>query len=226
MFKKLALKYLCDVRQDVKDQIVAEIDARSQPEMQRWMDMDRWNDDSRARLRAVIRGVIEEFVKAEQARAEPAYKAELMEERKRREQLEQRVNELVEENQRSRQVAEEAERSAAIRAELQRLGVAKVDLAYQGGAGRDSARRRRAADREDGRESDAGVSDAVRERESGAAAGADRGRVGSGRRRRRRAPGGARIDLDKIRPGMSPEELDTSTPGDLACGVADAARRE
>ena len=53
------------------------------------------------------------------------------EERKRRESLEQRVNELVAENQRARAAAEEAERSAAIRAELQRLGVAKIDLAYR-----------------------------------------------------------------------------------------------
>ena len=55
----------------------------------------------------------------------------MQEERKRREQLERRLNELVEENKRSRQMAEEAERSAAIRAELQRLGVAKVDLAFK-----------------------------------------------------------------------------------------------
>ena len=82
-------------------------------------------------MRAVVRGAMEEFLKQEHTKAEPAYKAELVEERRRREQLEQRVNELVQENQRSRQVAEEAERSSAIRAELQRLGVAKVDLAYR-----------------------------------------------------------------------------------------------
>jgi hypothetical protein len=29
IYKKLALKYLCDVRQDIKDQIVREIDAQS-----------------------------------------------------------------------------------------------------------------------------------------------------------------------------------------------------
>ncbi len=53
------------------------------------------------------------------------------EERKRREQLERRLNELVAENKRSRQMAEEAERSSAVRAELQRLGVAKIDLAFK-----------------------------------------------------------------------------------------------
>src|SRR5579864_2153429 len=82
-------------------------------------------------LRPIIQGVIEEFVRSQQTKAEPAYKAELLDERKRREDLERRLNELVQENQRNRQIAEEAERSASIRAELQRLGVGKVDLAYR-----------------------------------------------------------------------------------------------
>src|SRR5580704_15526123 len=82
-------------------------------------------------IRSIIRGAIEEFVRVEQSKAEPAYKAELLEERKRREQLEQRMNELVRENQRTQKIAEETDRSAAVRAELGRLGVAKVDLAYR-----------------------------------------------------------------------------------------------
>src|SRR5579863_7225441 len=82
-------------------------------------------------LRSLIRGVIEEFVHAQQVKSEPAYKAELLDERKRREDLERRVNDLIHENTRSRQMAEEAERNSSIRAELQRLGVAKVDLAYR-----------------------------------------------------------------------------------------------
>ena len=49
-------------------------------------------------LRSLIRGVIDEFVQAEQVKAEPAYKAELLDERKRREDLEKRVNELIQEN--------------------------------------------------------------------------------------------------------------------------------
>ena len=84
-----------------------------------------------ADLRHMIRDVIQEFVKIQKSREEPAYKAELLEERKRREQLESRVNELIEENKRSRQRAEEIERSAAIRNELQRLGVTKIDLAFR-----------------------------------------------------------------------------------------------
>jgi len=82
-------------------------------------------------VQAIVRNAIQEFVNQEQTKSEPAHKAELHEERRRREQLERRVNELVEENKRSRKLAEEAERGAAVRAELQRLGVAKVDLAYK-----------------------------------------------------------------------------------------------
>ena len=53
-------------------------------------------------VQALIRNAIQEYVNLDQARSEPAYKAELQEERKRREQLERRMNELVEENKRSR----------------------------------------------------------------------------------------------------------------------------
>jgi len=82
-------------------------------------------------IQAVVRQAIQEFVNSQQQKSEPAYKAELQEERKRRELLERRLNEMAEETKRSRQVAAEAERSSAVRAELHRLGVAKVDLAYK-----------------------------------------------------------------------------------------------
>ena len=82
-------------------------------------------------VQGIVQQAIEEFMKQDTARREPAYKTELQEERRRREQLEKRVNELVEENKRSRGVAEEAQRSSTIRTELQRLGVTKVDLAYK-----------------------------------------------------------------------------------------------
>jgi hypothetical protein len=84
-----------------------------------------------ADVRNVMRQVIEEFVRAEQQKAEPAYKTELIEERKKREALESRLNQLVDENRRAHAAAEEADRNAQIRAELQKLGVAKVDLAYR-----------------------------------------------------------------------------------------------
>src|SRR5579863_263459 len=82
-------------------------------------------------VQGIVQQAVQEYLRQDTTRREPAYKAELQEERKRREQLERRVNELVEENRRSRQVAEEAERSSGIRAELQKLGVSKVDLAYR-----------------------------------------------------------------------------------------------
>jgi len=82
-------------------------------------------------VQAIVRQAVQEFVQHEQTKSEPAYKAELEEERRRREQLERRLNEVVAESKHNRQVAEEAERSSSIRAELQRLGVAKIDLAYK-----------------------------------------------------------------------------------------------
>src|SRR5438309_9905752 len=97
--------------------------------MERNMDDNAMKQDN-PDLRSVVRGVIEEFVQAQRQKAEPAYKAELLEERKRREQLESRVNELIQENTKTRQAAEEAERGATVRAELQRLGVSKIVLAF------------------------------------------------------------------------------------------------
>jgi hypothetical protein len=82
-------------------------------------------------IQAIVRQAVEEFSKGEQQRKEPAYKAELMEERRRREAMEKRLNELVEENKKSQRIAAEAERGSALRAELQRLGVAKIDLAFK-----------------------------------------------------------------------------------------------
>jgi hypothetical protein len=89
------------------------------------------NSDNGPDVRDIVRQAIEEFVNAEQRKAEPAYQAELQGERKKRESLEARLNQLVEENQRARASAEEADRNSQIRGELQRLGVAKVDLAFK-----------------------------------------------------------------------------------------------
>src|SRR5271163_1598502 len=170
--------------------------------------MDEQKKES-ADLRPMIQGVIEEFVRAQQVKAEPAYKAELLDERRRREELEGRLNELVKENQRSRQMAEEAERSMSIRTELQRLGVAKVDLAYR--AVKDDIQRR-----DDGqliaRNGPGEVSlrdylaqfvqenpELLPARMTGGSG------MGSGPKAVTSSGG---LDLDKIRPGMSPEELE------------------
>ncbi|MBM3725493.1 MAG: hypothetical protein FJW40_08725 [Acidobacteria bacterium] len=102
-------------------------------------EMNNNQDNGAADVRSLVREAIQEFVRAEQSKKEPAYQAELVEERRRREQLERKLNELAEENRRNRQMAEEADRHSAIRAELQRLGVTKVDLAFK--AVRDDVRR-------------------------------------------------------------------------------------
>ncbi len=160
-------------------------------------------------LRPIIQGVIEEFVRAQQVKAEPAYKAELMDERKRREDLERRLNDLVQENQRSRQIAEEAERSSSIRAELQRLGVAKVDLAYR--AVRDDIQRA-----EDGRLVARGTQGEVPVKDYLAQFVQENPELlparmtgGSGMSAAPKTPpSSGAVDMDKIRPGMNPEELE------------------
>jgi hypothetical protein len=82
-------------------------------------------------VRDVVRQALEEFVRGEHQKSEPAYKAELEDERRRRESLEGRLNQLVDENRKARAQAEEADRNSQIRSELQKLGVAKVDLAFR-----------------------------------------------------------------------------------------------
>ena len=46
-------------------------------------------------VQAIVQQAIDEYMRQDTTKREPAYKAELHEERKRREQLEKRVNELV-----------------------------------------------------------------------------------------------------------------------------------
>jgi hypothetical protein len=160
-------------------------------------------------IQSIVRQAVQEFVSNEQAKSEPAYKAELQDERKRREQLERRLNELVEENRTSRKMAEEAERSSAVRAELQRLGVAKIDLAFK--AVQDGIVRT-----EDGRLVARNESGEVPVREYLTAFVAENpeflpARIagGSGMTGTQRAPvtGRETLDLDKIRPGMSADEM-------------------
>ena len=167
-------------------------------------------DQNQVDVRAIIRDAIEEFVKIERTKSEPAYKTELTEERKRREQLEQRVNELVDENNRSRARAEEVERASSIRSELQRLGVAKLDLAYK--AVKDDVYRA-----EDGRllgRGDAGevplrdyLTQFVGENPELMPA-RIAGGSGAVPPAKNLSNAGPAIDLDKIRPGMNPEELE------------------
>lgn len=155
-------------------------------------------------IRSIMQAVIQEFVKAEQSKADPAHKAELLEERRRRESLEQRVNELVAENERSRAKAEEAERCAAVRTELQRLGVAKIELAYK--AVKDEIHRGddgrlMAADGSDARDYLARFVSENPELLPARLGGGSGAVVGQ-----RPSTSGGAVEMESIRPGMSPEE--------------------
>jgi hypothetical protein len=165
--------------------------------------------DEKVDIRAIVKNALDEYVRMEQSKTEPAYKVELLEERRRREQLERRMNELVDENRRSREIAEEMERSSIIRSELQRLGVTKVDLAFK--AVKEDIQRT-----SDGR--------LIARTDSGEVTMKDYlagflnenpellpGRIhgGSGAGSGHKAPiTASSIDIDKIRPGMSTEDLD------------------
>jgi hypothetical protein len=160
-------------------------------------------------IRTLIQDAIREFVNQETAKTEPAYKAELEDERRRRESLERRMNELVEENRRSRLMAEEADRNATIRTELQRLGVNKVDLAYK--AVKDDIQRT-----DDGRlvaktgQGELGVKEYlthfVSENPELLPARVVGGSGASGNQRA--SSYSSAFDLDKIRPGMPKDELE------------------
>lgn len=160
-------------------------------------------------IASIVRSAVEEFARTEQKRAEPAYKVELLEERRRREALERRLNELVEENQKTRAAAEEAERSATIRAELQKLGVAKVDLAFR-------AVKEEITRSEDGRliarggNGEVGLKDYLTQfvaENPELLPARMAGGSGAGAPSKTASGGGSGVSLDQIRPGMSPEEL-------------------
>jgi len=167
--------------------------------------------DEPLNVQTIVQQAVDEYMRQDLAKREPAYKTELHEERRRREQLEKRVNELVEENKRSRAVADEAQRSSNIRAELQKLGVTKVDLAYK--AVQDGIVRS-----EDGRliargesgESTLGefLAGFVQENPEFLPARIAGGTGMTGTQKAAPQSTGGGIDLDKISPSMSKEELD------------------
>ncbi len=160
-------------------------------------------------VRDVVRQAIEEFVRAEQHKAEPAYKAELQDERKRRENLEARMNQLVEENRRARAQADEADRNSQIRTELQRLGVAKIDLAFR--AVKDEIVRaedgRLQARGADGKSLQDYLTGFVQENPELLPA-RIAGGSGAHTPSRNATQSASGIEIDKIRPGMSKEDLD------------------
>jgi len=157
-------------------------------------------------LSSVVRTVIQEYMDAQRVKSEPAFKAELMEERRRREQLEQRMNQLAEEAKRQKDRAEEMDRNSFIRTELHKLGVTKVDLAFK--AVKDDLVRN-----DDGALVAKGPEGEVSAREFLTTFVAENPELlparmsgGSGTTREPRQPQG--FDLDRIKPGMEPEEMD------------------
>ncbi|MCC7343264.1 MAG: hypothetical protein IT170_19430 [Bryobacterales bacterium] len=159
-----------------------------------------------ADIRGIVQEAIEEFSRRKREEAEPAQRAELMEERRRREQLESQVKDLLQKARESEQEMARTRMTGAVKEELQKLGVTKVDLAFrvmkdeirQSGDGQYVAR---------GRDGDVPLQDFVKKfvdenpeflppRISGGS-----GTSGSGP-----DPAGSRLDLDAIRPGMSSEE--------------------
>jgi hypothetical protein len=163
-------------------------------------------------VREVVRHVIEEFVRAEQNKAEPAYKTELVEERRRREALESRLNQLVEENRQARAAAEQMDRYQQIRSELQRLGVAKVDLAFKAVKDEISRTEDGRLVANDGQEQKSATEFLRRFVEENPELLPARISGGSGANTTTRnavsnASSGS-VDIDKIKPGMSKEELE------------------
>jgi hypothetical protein len=163
-----------------------------------------------AHVRDLVRQAIDEFVRAQQSKAEPAYKAELQEERKRREGLESRLNQLVDENRKAKAAAEEADRNSQIRTELQRLGVSKIDLAFR--AVKDDIVRG-----EDGRLQTKGaegkplpefLANFVEENPELLPARIAGGSGVQGGQRSANNSGAPGIEIDKIKPGMKQEELE------------------
>lgn len=172
--------------------------------------MDQENKNESVDVRGLVRQAIEEFVRAEQQKDEPAYKAELLEERRRRETLETRLNQLAEENRKARAAAEEAEKQSQIRAELQRLGVSKVDLAFK--AVKDDIVRgedgRLAAKGQDGRSMQDYLASFVQENPELLPARIAGGSGAHGSGRPAAQGSGAGIDFEKIQPGMSKDDMD------------------
>jgi hypothetical protein len=166
--------------------------------------------DEPINVQGIVQQAIDEYMRKDSARREPAYKTELQEERRRREQLEKRMNELVEENKRSRAQAEEAQRNSTIRTELQKLGVMKVDLAFK--AVQDGVVRtedgRLVARGENGEQPVAEyLAGFVQENPEFLPARIAGGTGMTGTQKAAPAGYGA-IDLDKIGPSMSKEELE------------------
>jgi hypothetical protein len=157
----------------------------------------------------LIAQTVEQTIAAFQVQRKPADEPnELAQERKKRESLEKRVNELIEEGRKAREAAEQADRFAAIKSELQQLGVTKVDLAFR--AVRDDVQRD--GDRLLARTDDGPVP--LRDYLTQWVAANPEfkpARIAGGAGTspsRSSAAGSSSFDLERIRPGMSAEDME------------------
>ena len=82
-------------------------------------------------LEGIVKKAISEFRRHTSEEEDAVLKGKLREERRRREELERRLNEMRQENRRTRQQAEESERNLQIRDALREFGVQKTDLAFR-----------------------------------------------------------------------------------------------
>ncbi len=160
-------------------------------------------------VRDIVHQAIQEFIHAEQRKAEPAHRAELQDERKRREALEGRLNQLIEENRQAKAIAEEADRNAQIRSELQQLGVAKIDLAFKAikddiVRASDGQLQGRGKEGKSLREFLIGFVQENPELLPARIAGGSGAQIPM----RDAADSGSSIDINKIKPGMSKDELE------------------
>ena len=157
-------------------------------------------------IRVIVRAAVEEYAGGERTRQEDSVQAELSQERQLRETLQKQVESLVGEGVQLKSAADEAQRTLAIRTELQRLGIRNVDLAYR--AVRDDVRRS-----EDGKYVGASGQELAEYLRKFASENPEllpaRVAGGSGAQPGQRVVGvHGPADIDKIRPGMNPEELE------------------
>lgn len=161
-------------------------------------------------VREIITQAIDDYVRTQNKQSEPGYKTELLEERRRREQLEARLNSLVEENKQARAVAEEADRHSQIRQSLQKLGVHKLDLAFR--AVKDdivrSADGMLTTKSGDQRGLDDFLAGFVQENPELLPPRISGGAGTPSRNQEALSLGGGGIEMDRIKPGMNPEDLE------------------
>lgn len=161
-------------------------------------------------VRQIITQAIDDYIRTQNKQSEPGYKTELLEERRRREQLEARLNSLVEENKQARAVAEEADRHSQIRQSLQKLGVHKLDLAFR--AVKDdivrSADGMLTTKSGDQRGLDDFLAGFVQENPELLPPRISGGAGTPSRNQEALSLSGGGIEMDRIKPGMNPEDLE------------------